>query len=217
MKKAAAAYVRVSSKAQTLDMQRHAILQAAATRGDRITTWYSEKLSGRSLDRPALHALRADARAGRITRCYVYRLDRLARSGVRDTLQVVEELRSANVDLVTVADGFDLRGPAAEIVLAVMAWAAQMERLAINERIASARTRLAAQGRPWGRPRRLTAPEETRVRALAAAGKSQRTIAMTLKVPKSTVGRILLPQKDGGPKAPSKPTPARRRPGPTRK
>ena len=57
---------------------------------------------------------------------------------------------------MTVADGFDLAGPVAEVVLAVMAWAAKMERLAINERIAAARERLAEEGRPWGRPSRIT-------------------------------------------------------------
>lgn len=38
------------------------------------------------------------------------------------------------------ADGIDLNGPAAEVVLAVLAWAAKMERLAINERISAARS-----------------------------------------------------------------------------
>lgn len=209
--KPAAAYLRVSSKAQTLDMQRHAITQAAATRGDQITTWYAEKLSAKTIDRPALHQLRADARAGRFSRLYVYRLDRLARSGVRDTLQVVDELRTANVDLVTLADGFDLRGPAAEIVLAVMAWAAQMERLAINERIAAARVRIEDEGGHWGRPRRLTRQEEARVRKLADDGRSHRAIAVALKIPKSTVGRLLLPQKPTPSSYPSKPAPKRLR------
>lgn len=42
---ATAAYVRVSSKAQTLAMQRDAIEREARARGDRITTWYCEKES----------------------------------------------------------------------------------------------------------------------------------------------------------------------------
>ena len=50
------------------------------------------------------------------------------------------------------ADGFDMEGPAAEVVLAVMAWASKMERLAINERISAARERLEAAGRPWDDP-----------------------------------------------------------------
>jgi DNA invertase Pin-like site-specific DNA recombinase len=40
-----------------------------------------------------------------------------------------------------------------------MAWAAKMERLAIDERVAPARERLAAVGRPWGRSPRLSVRE----------------------------------------------------------
>lgn len=83
--------------------------------------------------RAELQRLRTDARAGHLRRLYVFRLDRLTRSGIRDTFELIEELRGYGVDLVSVADGFDLNGPAAEVVLAVMAWAAKMERIAINE------------------------------------------------------------------------------------
>ncbi len=116
----AAAYVRVSSRAQDHATQRAAIERVAAARNDEISAWYAEKQSAKTIARPELHRLRADARAGRITRLYVYRLDRLARSGIRDTFEVVVDLRAHGVHLVTVADGFDLDGPAAEIVLAVM-------------------------------------------------------------------------------------------------
>jgi hypothetical protein len=40
---------------------------------------------------------------------------------------------------VSVSDGFALDGPAAEVILAVIAWAAKMERLAIAEHIRAAR------------------------------------------------------------------------------
>jgi DNA invertase Pin-like site-specific DNA recombinase len=102
------------------------------------------------------------------------------------------------VKIVTVADGFDLDGPAAEVVLAVMAWASKMERLAINERIAAARERLAAEGRPWGRPPRLSPRDVTSILADHRAGKTVRGIAQARKVPRSTVGRVLS-QKDAAP------------------
>ena len=86
-------------------------------------------------------------------------------------------------------NGVDLNGPAAEVVLAVMAWAAKMERLAINERIAAARGRLAAEGRAWGRPPRLTSGDRKRIDQLRRAGHSIREIAVALKIPRSTVAR----------------------------
>jgi DNA invertase Pin-like site-specific DNA recombinase len=187
----AAAYVRVSSKSQTLDMQRVAIERAARARGDSLSRWYSDRQSARTLSRPGLAQLRTDAAAGLVRRLYVYRLDRLARSGIRDTFEVVEDLRRQGCELVTVADGFDLSGPAAEVILAVMAWAAQMERLAINERIAAARVRLEKEGRSWGRPPRLSPLEKARITRLRAEGASIRAISVTVHVPRATVARFL--------------------------
>ncbi len=186
-----AAYCRVSSRAQDLSTQRHAIERAAKARGDEITDWRSEKRSGKLLARPELDRVRADVRAGSIFKLYVYRLDRLTRSGIRDTLEVVQELRQHGCDVVSIADGFDLNGPAAEIVLAVLSWASQMERLAINERISAARERVEAEGRKWGRPSRFDEAGLARVKAMRAEGRSLRQIAVALKVPKSTVARAL--------------------------
>ena len=172
-------------------MQRLAVERAAAARGDTLTTSYSEKQSAKTIVRPELDRLRADARAGLIRKLYVYRLDRLARSGIRDTFEVVEELRRHGVELVSVSDGFSLDGPAAEVVLAVMAWAAKMERLAINERIAAARERVEAEGRKWGRPRRVDDDGDRRIAAHYRRVKSYRKTARDLKVPLATVQRAV--------------------------
>lgn len=190
-----AAYVRVSSKSQTLTMQRDAIQRACAARGEAIDVWLEERASGRSIARPALNQLRSDARAGRIQRLYLYRLDRLTRSGIADTLAVMEELRRHGCEVVTVADGFDVNGPAAEVVLAVLSWAARMERLAINERISAARLRVEAEGGAWGRPKRMTPAAVARAAAMRRAGRSLRQVAVALKVPLATVARALRAEK----------------------
>ena len=172
-------------------MQRLAIERAAAARGETITAWYTEKMSGKTVARPELDRLRADARAGAIGKLYLFRLDRLTRSGIRDTFEVVEELRRHGVQLVSISDGFDLEGPAAEIVLAVMAWASKMERLAINERISAARERVESEGRSWGRPRRLDDSALGRIQAMRKKGRTIREIAVALKIPRSTIGEAL--------------------------
>ncbi|MCA3014821.1 MAG: recombinase family protein [Myxococcaceae bacterium] len=189
----AVAYTRVSSRGQDLGMQTAAIEKAAAARGDTISRWFSEKKSAKSLGREELTRLRAEVRSGRLAgqRCYVFRLDRLTRSGIRDMFEVVEEIRANGCELVTVADGFDLSGPAAEVVLAVMAWAAKMELVARGERVAAARDRLEAEGRAWGRPSRLTEDQRERIYELKKAGKTIRKIAAVVKVPRSTVARAL--------------------------
>ena len=95
-------------------------------------TWYAEKRPAKTIAREELQHPRVDVRAGHVRKLYVFRLDRLARSGIRDTFEVVEELHAHGCELVAVADGFDLNGPTSEVVVAVMAWAAKMERLAIS-------------------------------------------------------------------------------------
>jgi DNA invertase Pin-like site-specific DNA recombinase len=185
-----AAYLRVSSRAQDLATQRRAIELAAKARKHRVTEWFTEKQSGRSLVRPALSELRAAVRAGRVRVLYVFRIDRLSRSGIRDTVALMDELRGAGCRVVTVADGFDLDGPASDVVLAVLAWAAQMERVALGERISAARARMKAEGRAWGRPRRADAATVRRVLELAGK-RTQRAIAVALKIPRSTVGAII--------------------------
>lgn len=193
---ACAAYVRVSSRSQDHATQRAAIERVASARGDTIGEWYSERLSGKTLARPELQRLRNDARAGRVQRLFLFRLDRLTRSGITDTLQVVEELHSHGVEILSIADGFDLGGPAAEIILAVLGWASKMERLAINERISAARERVEAAGGRWGRPRRMGPDEVARARVMRDEGRSVRAIAVALKVPRSTIGRAL--SQNGG-------------------
>lgn len=197
------AYLRVSSASQTSAMQRDAIARAAAARGDVVADWIEDRFTGGGAHPPGLQSLTQGAREGAWSRCYVYRLDRLSRRGIRDLLSIVEGLEGAGVELVSVADGFDLRGPAREVILAVIAWAASMERAAIGERISDARRRVEAKGGSWGRPPRMTEAQIERARALKAKGKSHRKIAATLGIPLSTVARAVI-QKPGakwGPRA----------------
>lgn len=205
------AYVRVSSLAQSHEMQLSAVRRAATARGDVIDEVYSEKRTAKTIDRAELERVRVDARAGRLRRLYVFRLDRLARSGIRDTLEVVDELQGHGCEIITISDGFDMTGPAAPVVLSVMAWAAQMERLAINERIAHARQCVADRGGRWGRPRRMDDDQVQRARALAAEGQTVRQIAEELLLPRAVVGRALVGVRRGVPERSTGTTPSSRR------
>jgi DNA invertase Pin-like site-specific DNA recombinase len=191
---AAAAYLRVSTRQQDWELQRREIERAARARGDQVAKrlWFEEKVSGRSIDRPVLTKLRGAVREGHVRRIYVWRIDRLTRSGIRDTFDLVEEFRRGGAELVTVADGFDLSGPAADVVLAVMAWAAQMERAAIGERIRAARARVEAEGGRWGRPRNVELDPRTLQRAHdLRKTHSMRKVAELLDVPRSTLADAL--------------------------
>jgi DNA invertase Pin-like site-specific DNA recombinase len=188
---AVAAYIRVSSRAQDHQMQRVAIERAAAARGDVLSEWFAEKASARTIVRPELDRLRAQARLGNLRRLYVFRLDRICRTGIRDLFEVVDELRRCGVETISLTDGFSLDGPAAEIILAVLGWAAKMERLSINERISAARVRVETEGRTWGRPATMTPELRSKAVELHAAGESMRAISCQLGLSKSVVARAL--------------------------
>ena len=90
-----------------------------------------------------------------------------------------------------VADGFDLAGPCAEVIVSVMAWAAKMELLARNERIAAARERVSAEGGAWGRPAAMTAAQLETAKRMKAEGATVRAIAKAVGVSKTIVGRAV--------------------------
>jgi DNA invertase Pin-like site-specific DNA recombinase len=173
----------------------------ARARGDRVALWFEDTLSAAKLARPQLRALRQAVHEGRVRKVYVFKIDRLARSGIRDTLAVVEEFRASGCELVTVADGFSLEGPAAEVVLAVIAWAAQIERAAIGDRIAAARQRIEASGGAWGRPRAIDPGTLAKARELRKT-KTIREVSAALKIPRSTLAGALSGKGHYAPKLP---------------
>jgi DNA invertase Pin-like site-specific DNA recombinase len=185
-----AAYLRVSSAGQDAQSQRAALERAAAARGDQIGEWYSEKQSGRALAPRERARRRGAVPPGRVRRLYVFRLDRLTRTGIRDTLALLDEFKAGGCRVTTIADGFDVDGPAADVVCSVLAWVAEMERAALLERMAAARARVEASGGRWGRPRRMTDAEVAKMVA-AAPGATVRELAQRFKVPRSTVQRAL--------------------------
>src|SRR3989304_3167768 len=134
-----AAYVRVSSRGQDPEAHRLAISKAAKARGDSIGEWYCEKRNANTLERQQLDRLRREVQAGKHAKVYVFRIDRLARSGIRDTLAVIEEFRGHGCKIATVADGFSLDGPTSDVVIAVLAWAAPMQRAAPGEGVSGQR------------------------------------------------------------------------------
>ena len=197
-----AAYVRVSSRGQDLESQRLAISKAAKARGDSIAEWYCEKRNANTLERQQLDRLRHGVQAGKHAKVYVFRIDRLARSGIRDTLAVIEELRGHGCKIATVADGFSLDGPTSDVVIAVLAWAAQMERAALGERISASRAKVEASGGRWGRPRTVDPGTTQKGKKMQADGKTIREISAALKVPRSTLARALSQKGHYSPKGP---------------
>lgn len=191
-----AAYIRVSSRSQDYAYQRHAIEQAARARGEAVELWFGDVATGSKMERPQLIALRTAIRAGRVRRLWVWRLDRLTRSGIVDTLSCIGEIQRAGCSVSSVADGFPLEGHAGELFMAMVAWAAQQEREKIRENQAAARLRLEASGRTWGKPP-VSVATRRQVLALARDARARgerlsvRKIAKHTNCGKTTVWKIL--------------------------
>lgn len=185
-----AAYIRVSSKGQDHAMQREAIERTGVV----VTRWYAEKASAKTTQRAELQRLLADARSGLLTDLWLFRLDRLTRSGVADTYRVVSELRQAGVTLHTVADGLTIK-PGEDLVSDVLLFAfglaAKLEHNAIRERVAAAIATKTDRGEGWGRPARMTPAQVDTARRMASEGRTIREVSAALGVPRATVGRAL--------------------------
>ena len=182
-----AAYARVSTPEQGFELQRASVERRASNDGVSEIAWYTEQRSGRSWVRPELERLLEAVRQGLHSRVYVWRLDRLTRRGPHDTLNVVQALRGSGVELVSVTEGFDFSGPAGELLISMLGFAARLEMDAQIDRQTAARARVEADGGKWGRPPKLLPPMVEKIRELRSEGRSIRSIAMAVKVPRSSV------------------------------
>ncbi len=132
-------------------MQRDAISRAASARGLAVDDWFADDAARDRFDRPGLIALREQARRGRLAVVWVWRLDRLG-AGALAMLTMVTELRSAGIQLCSVSESFDSKGPFADAMIAVLGAVAEAELEAIRARTAEARARAERAGKHWGRP-----------------------------------------------------------------
>lgn len=115
---------------------------------------FVDKRSGSTVDRPGLRALLGYARSGDVI--VVHTLDRLGRT-VRDTLNLIHELRERGIGVRNLADPIRIDStaeddPMAALAVVLLALFAQMERTYAIERAAHARAVATAKGRRVGRP-----------------------------------------------------------------
>lgn len=125
-----------------LESQIHACRELLKVKGlgadDAIV--FEEQVSGRKDERrrPVLKKLLHEAALHRFQILVVFKLDRLTRGGISEMFRVLKALQGYGVRVYSVSEGWwDPDAPTAELVLAVIAWAAQFESRSIGERVAS--------------------------------------------------------------------------------
>lgn len=119
------AYVRVSTVEQNEERQIEALKKF------NIEKWFTEKVSGKDMDRPKLQEMLDFCREG--DTIYIHDFSRLARS-TKDLLDIVERLKEKGVHLVSNKENIDSSTPQGKLMLTMIAAIYEFERENMLER-----------------------------------------------------------------------------------
>lgn len=169
-------YVRVSAADQNEARQLEALGEV-----DRL---FSEKVSGKNMEREQLEEMFAYVRTGDVVR--VKSPDRLSRS-TRDLLAMVEELRAKGVEIEFVDNAaLNTDTPNGEFMLTILGAVAQLERSVARERQAEG-IAIAKRNGVYDRPPALTGEQLATARTLVGQGVPKAAVARQLGVSRQTL------------------------------
>jgi DNA invertase Pin-like site-specific DNA recombinase len=181
-----AIYARVSSKQQDQRAQMNE-LKAWAKGQDEEATFYSERESGTSMNRPEWQRLWSDLLAGKISKLVCWRIDRLGRTA-RGLLELRDELVERRIGFLSLREGLDLETASGRLMWGIVSSFAQYETEIRSERQRLGIARLRAEGRRYHKTRSgrqvgqcpKTTPEVRM--AIAEMRQSGRTVAEISRV-----------------------------------
>lgn len=165
-----ALYSRVSMEETRQDDRRYQepenqlapLREWAAGQGWTIIQEYTDRGSGADPNRPAFRQLLHDAMLLRFQGILVWKLDRFSRETMSTVVGRIQKLRERGVGIRSLTESWldtSQENPVAELLLAVMAWAAGEERRKISERTKAGIQRKRNIGQ-WrgGRPKKRDPP-----------------------------------------------------------
>ena len=135
-------YVRVS----TVDQNEARQVEALKKYG--IEKWYSEKVSGKDLNRPKLQEMLDFVREG--DTIFIHDFSRISRS-VKDLLSLIDLIEAKKVHLVSVKENLDTSTPAGRLMLTMIGAINEFERANLLERQAEGIAIAKAKGKYKGR------------------------------------------------------------------
>ncbi len=198
-------YCRVSTGRQAevgrgLDTQQHSNRAYAAAHGLVIGKTYTDTLSGRRNDRPALKKLLQDAAMHQFKDVVVFELSRLTRGGISPMVRTIDQLLNYGVRIHSVSESWwTSDNEASKLIMVALAYAGKMESDHISSRVKAAVKRKrdeATAEHPfvWGAGSRAllrTRPElPAQVAALRAESKPWASIATALGISVSSAKRL---------------------------
>ena len=137
MKKYTALYIRVSTAdKQTKGMlsQEDALKNYCANHGITHIKIYKDKMTGGTIERPALQRLQQDVFQGCISTIICWKLDRLSRS-LRFGINLLVDWLDRDIRVIAVSQQFDFNGAVGKLIASVLLGIAEMERQNIRENI----------------------------------------------------------------------------------
>jgi DNA invertase Pin-like site-specific DNA recombinase len=185
-----ALYARVSTldRGQDPEMQLRELREYCIRRGFTIVGEYTDTgVSGSKESRPQLNRLMADARAGLFGAVVVWKFDRFARSTAH-LLKALEIFQNLKIDFVSLSENVDTMSPLGKMIFTVLGAVGELERNLLIERVRSGMKNARAKGIRLGRP--PGAVDMKRVAEMKLEGLSERAIARSLGIDRSTVARV---------------------------
>ena len=183
-------YARVSTRDQSLDVQVDQITRYCEYRNIDLARLYSDKASGKDIDRPEFQTLITDidTNAHGAEVVVVWKLDRIGRS-LKNLIEITEMLRAKKLGLICIDSNIDTTTNEGRLFFHMMASFAEYERSLINERTALGREAALAKGVKFGRPVLDVDIEEARRRI--ATGVPKTKVAGDMGISRSTLHRRL--------------------------
>lgn len=182
-------YARVSTQDQNLDRQMDNLRAAGC---ERI---FNEKMTGTKSDRPELKTMLLTLRSGDIL--VIDSFSRLSRS-TKDLLQLVDQLTSMGIHLVSLKENLDTTTATGKLMLTMLSALSQFERDLIAERTIDGLKAARARGRCGGRPRIGSDKDKQQAYAMYQANiMSCQEIANKFNISLSTLNRWIKAEKQG--------------------
>jgi len=187
------AYVRVSEESESPENQKFAIFEWASRQGHQVLEVLEDVGVSGALppkERPGFkRALEGLDRADGLV---VYALDRIARSLV-ELVDVIKEMESKGKVVISVRESWlqQLDPRVRNLIIAVLGWAAEMEREFIRERTREALRRLKAMGKRIGRPPKVSEQIAKEAIKLVERGYTLKDASKLLGVGYTTLARFI--------------------------
>ena len=177
-------YARVSKSDDSQDTA----AQVSALKSVGCKRVFEDKASGGRWDRPELHRLLDQLRAG--DTLVVWKLDRLSRS-LKDLLHILERVEAVGARFRSLTEAIDTSGPAGRMLMQMLGSFAEFERAMVRERTRAGLKAAAARGRKGGRQPKLTPEQKTEILDGLGSGRtSAADLARLFRVHRTTISRL---------------------------